>query len=103
MGGLTKLKYTELGRDVQMARPEWWPIGYISVDHPPMFLIQGSDDRIVRAELIDDFVEKMKAAGADIEYLEINGVGHDVAYAEKLEITDPAIEAFFAEHLNPEL
>ena len=76
---------TELGRDVPMAKTEWWPIGYISADHPPLFLIQGSDDRIVRAELTDDFVEKMKAAGADIEYLRVDGAQHGLAYNEKLE------------------
>lgn len=92
---------TELGRDVPMAREEWWPIGYISADHPPMFLIQGTADEIVRTELTDDFVEKMEAAGADIEYLKIEGAGHGVAYAESLEQTDPALEAFFAKHLQP--
>ena len=91
---------TELGRDVPMAKPEWWPIGYISADHPPLFLIQGSDDRIVRAELTDEFVEKMKAAGADIEYLRIDGARHGLAYNEKLDLTDPAIEKFFAKHLK---
>ena len=39
----------------------------ISGDHPPLFLIQGLGDRIVRPELTDDFVEKMKAAEAEIE------------------------------------
>lgn len=91
---------TELGRDTPMSKTEWWPIGYISGDQPPLFLIQGSEDRIVRPELTEDFVEKMKAAGASIEYLEIDGVGHDVAYSAKLEITDPAIEKFFAKHLK---
>lgn len=90
---------TELGRDVPMAKPQWWPIGYISADHPPLFLIQGSDDRIVRAALTDDFVEKMTAAGANVQYLKIDGAEHGVAYAEKLEVTEPAIEEFFAEHL----
>ncbi len=94
---------TELGRDVPMADPVWWPIGYISANHPPMLLIQGSDDPVVRPELTDDFVEKMKAAGANIEYLKIDSVGHGVAYADKLEITDPAMEKFFAKHLKPEL
>ena len=92
---------TELGRDTPMAATEWWPIGYISAEQPPMLLIQGGDDRIVRPELTDDFVEKMKAAGADIEYLRIDGVGHDVAYSDKLDITDPAMESFFARHLKP--
>ncbi|MCF7885433.1 MAG: alpha/beta hydrolase [Candidatus Marinimicrobia bacterium] len=94
---------TELGRDVPMAKPIWWPIGYISADHPPMFLIQGSDDKIVKAKLTDDFVEKMKSAGANIKYLKIDGAGHGVAYAEKLEVTNPAIEAFFAKYLKPQL
>ena len=92
---------TELGRDVPMAKTEWWPIGYTSGDHPPLFLIQGGQDRIVRPELTEDFVEKMKAAGADIEYLKIEGDGHGVAYAESLDVTDPAIEVFFAKHLKP--
>lgn len=93
---------TELGRDVPMANPVWWPIDYISKAQPPLFLIQGTDDRIVRAELTDDYVQKMKAAGAEIEYLKIDGVGHGVAYDHKLDITEPAIEAFFAKHLRPE-
>lgn len=92
---------TELGRDVPMAKTEWWPIGYISGEHPPLFLIQGGQDRIVRPELTEDFVEKMKAAGADIKYLKIDGDGHGVAYAESLDITDPALEEFFAKHLKP--
>ncbi len=92
---------TEFGRDVPMAKAEWWPIGYISADHPPLFLIQGGRDNIVRPELTEDFVKKMKAAGADIEYLKIEGDGHGVAYAESLNVTDPAIEEFFAKHLQP--
>ncbi len=92
---------TELGRDTPMANPIWWPIGYISRDAPPLFLIQGTADRVVRAELTDDFVEKMKAEGADIEYLRIEGGDHGVAYNESLEVTAPAIETFFAKHLKP--
>lgn len=51
---------TELGRDAPMAKKEWWPIGYIAADHPPLLLIQGSNDQVVRPELTRDFVEKMK-------------------------------------------
>ncbi|KAA5545871.1 alpha/beta fold hydrolase [Roseiconus nitratireducens] len=94
---------TELGRDVPMAESQWWPIGYVAADHPPLFLIQGSEDRIVRAALTDDFVEKMKAAGADIKYLRVDGAQHGLAYNERLELTDPAIEEFFAKHLKPKL
>ena len=91
---------TELGRDAPMAKEEWWPVGYIAGDHPPLFLIQGTDDEIVRAELTDDFVEKMKAAEADIKYMKLEG-GHGVAYAEQLDVTEPALEEFFAKHLKP--
>ncbi|MBN2174212.1 MAG: alpha/beta hydrolase [Bacteroidales bacterium] len=93
---------TELGRDVPMAKTEWWPIGYISADQPPLFLIQGTEDPVVLPKRTGDFVDKMKAAGADIEYLELPG-GHGVAYAEQLEVTEPALANFFAKHLNPEL
>ncbi len=92
---------TELGRDTPMAKEEWWPIGYIASDHPPLFLIQGTEDPVVRPELTDDFVEKMKAEGADIKYMKLEG-GHGVAYNEQLDVTEPALEEFFAKHLNPE-
>jgi dipeptidyl aminopeptidase/acylaminoacyl peptidase len=85
-----------------MAKTVWWPIGYISADQPPMLLIQGTDDPVVRPELTDDFVQKMRQAGAPIEYLRIDGVGHGVAYADKLNITDPAIENFLAKYLKPQ-
>jgi acetyl esterase/lipase len=93
----------ELGRNTPMAHKNWWPIGYISSGHPPMLLIQGTDDRIVRPNLTDDFVEKMKKEGTEIEYIRIDGVGHDIAYSQKLEITGPATEKFFAKYLKPEL
>lgn len=92
---------TELGRDVPMAKKEWWPIGYIGGNHPPLFLIQGGADPVVRPALTEDFVKKMKAAGATVEYLFLEGIGHGAAYADKLEITDPAIEAFFSKYLKP--
>lgn len=92
---------TELGRDVPMANPIWWPIGYIAADQPPLFLIQGTEDPVVLPSRTESFVKKMKAVGANIEYLEVKG-GHGVAYAEQLEVTDPAIEAFFAKYLHPQ-
>ena len=99
--GRRRFAADRVGRDVPMAKTEWWPIGYISADQPPLFLIQGSADNIVRAERTDDFVEKMKAKGAGVEYLKIDGANHGVAYDESLEVTDPAIAEFFAKHLKP--
>jgi hypothetical protein len=62
-----------------------------------------NDDPVVKSGLTDDFVEKMRAAGAHIEYLKVDGVGHGVVYMDKLDITDPAMEKFFAKYLKPEL
>lgn len=92
---------TELGRVTPMSKKEWWPIGYIAGNHPPMLLIQGTADNIVRPKLTDDFVSKMKSAGANIEYLVVEGGSHGTAYNERLDITDPALEAFFLKYLKP--
>ncbi|HYQ56489.1 MAG TPA: alpha/beta hydrolase [Draconibacterium sp.] len=93
---------TELGRGGEMSKTEWWPIGYISGDHPPLFLIQGDKDPVVRPELTEDFVAKMEAAEADIKYMKLEGE-HGVAYDQQLRVTRPALEEFFAEHLKPEM
>ena len=92
---------TEFGRDVPMGKPVWWPIGYVTSGHPPMLLIQGGDDRIVRPNLTENFVEKMKKTGSVVEYIRIDSVGHDVGYSAKLNITAPATEKFFAKYLKP--
>jgi acetyl esterase/lipase len=82
-------------------KPEWWPIGYISANTVPMLLIQGIVDPIVRVELVDDFVEKMKATGApDLSYIKIEGGDHDVAYSDSLRITKPAMDEFFERTLK---
>ena len=92
---------TELGRDVPMANPIWWPIGYIASKHCPMLLIQGTEDTIVLPERTRDFVEKMRAIGnPDLEYLEMEG-DHGIAYNGQLEVTDPALEKFFDKYLKP--
>jgi acetyl esterase/lipase len=81
----------------EMAKPEWWPIGYISENEmPPMLLIQGGADPIVKPETVDSFVALMKKAGhTDLEYIRIDELGHDVSYSTGLSITSPAIDKFF--------
>ena len=82
-------------------KPEWWPIGYISKNTVPMLLIQGIQDPIVKVDLVDDFVAKMKAAGApDLSYIRIEGGDHDVAYSDSLRITKPAMDEFFEKYLK---
>jgi dipeptidyl aminopeptidase/acylaminoacyl peptidase len=65
-----------------------------------MLLIQGIKDPIVKVELVDDFVAKMKATGAKgLEYIRIEGGDHDVAYSDSLAITKPAMDNFFRKYL----
>jgi len=79
--------------------PEWWPIGYIDADAAPMCMVQGLQDEIVLRDLTADFVAKKRAAGSDIEYLELEG-NHGVAYEFQLDITDPTFDSFFAKWLK---
>lgn len=81
--------------------PEYVPIGYIRGGQPPILLQQGSEDPIVKPHLTDDYVAKMRKAGSNVDYVRIPG-NHDVAYNAGLEITKPAMDAFFARHLKNE-
>jgi acetyl esterase/lipase len=99
VGGSTP---TQIGaKRANWNKPEWWPIGYISKNTVPMLLIQGIQDPIVKVDMVDDFVAKMKAAGApDLSYIRIEGGDHDVAYSDSLRITKPAMDEFFEKHLK---
>ncbi|MBP3566965.1 MAG: alpha/beta hydrolase [Paraprevotella sp.] len=92
---------TEIGNpNIPWAQhPEWWPIGYIKAGQPPLLLLQGSEDPLVRPHLTDDYVNKMRQAGSNVDYIKVSG-NHDVAYNARLEYTKPAMDAFFARHLK---
>lgn len=79
--------------------PEWWPIGYIKKDTAPMLILQGSEDPIVRPNLTEDFVEKMHKVGNKVEYIKDSGQ-HGFAYDQGLDITRPAMDAFYSKHLR---
>ena len=77
------------------------PLGYVTKDALPILLIQGTADPIVRKEVTDGFIEKMKSVGAkDIRYLVIEGAVHDVAYNNYLGRTDEAMSRFFADTIG---
>lgn len=78
---------------------EWWPIGYIKKETSPILILQGSEDPIVRPVLTDDFVEKMHKVGNKVEYIKSRGQ-HGFSYDQALEITRPAMDAFFAKYLK---
>ena len=76
------------------------PLTYVTADALPILLIQGTEDRIVRKEITDKFVEKMKTVGArDIRYEVVEKAEHDVAYNNFLDRTTTAIERFFTDVL----
>lgn len=79
--------------------PEWWPIGYIKKDTSPMLLLQGSEDPIVRPNLTEDFVKKMHKVGNKVEFIKASGQ-HSFSYDQGLEISRPAMDAFYARHLK---
>ncbi len=79
--------------------PEWWPIGYIKPDTAPMLILQGSEDPIVKPNLTEDFVEKMHKVGNKVEFIKARGQ-HGFAYDQGLDITRPAMDAFYARHLQ---
>lgn len=77
-----------------------WPIYYLSADRPPLLFLQGEADQTVNPAIVKDYVEKAKAVGADVEYIGVPDLGHDVSYTLALDITQPAMDAFFAKHLK---
>ncbi len=81
-------------------KPAWWPVGHISAKVPPMLLIHGTKDEAVDVRTVDLFVEKMKKAGAPINYIRIDEGKHGVAYMDNLDITDPAMTLFFEKWLK---
>ena len=79
--------------------PEWWPIGHIRNCKTPFLILQGDADPIVKPELTEDWVNKMREAGAGIEYLKVEG-DHSIAFDRRLEVTRPAMDAFFSKQLK---
>lgn len=78
------------------------PASYIAASLPPLLLIHGTADPIVPVAGVDDYVEKVKAAGStDVTYLRIEGGDHDVAYDDSMEPSLDAITRFFQRTLQP--
>jgi acetyl esterase/lipase len=80
---------------------KWSPMTYVSKDVPPILLISGTADNIVPVATNDEFVEKLKAAGAtDVTYVRIDGGNHGVAYEFFLDRTQSAMDQFFERTLG---
>jgi acetyl esterase/lipase len=77
------------------------PATYPSGRMIPILIIAGTADRVVTIESVDEYVEKLKAAGAsDVTYLRVEGADHGVAYEHYMERSMSAINDFFARTLR---
>jgi dipeptidyl aminopeptidase/acylaminoacyl peptidase len=88
----------------RFAQPERYsPATHISAQMIPVLLIAGTDDRVVTIATVDDYVEKLRAAGApDVNYLRVDGANHGVAYEFFMERSMDALSEFFARTLRLE-
>jgi acetyl esterase/lipase len=83
------------------SNPAWLPFTYVSAVIPPMWIIHGTDDEIVPVESVDEFVNVLREKGAgDLTYLRVEGGNHGTAYEHHLDVTKPAMDAFFERTLK---
>lgn len=77
------------------------PANMVSGDALPILLIHGTADEIVPVATADDFVERLKQAGAqDVTYVRIDGGNHGVAYDNYLDRSTAAMRQFFERTLG---
>jgi acetyl esterase/lipase len=77
------------------------PVSYVAADAPPILLMHGTQDNIVPVASVDDFVEKLKSAGAgDVTYIRVDGGNHGVVYEQYLDRTISALDTFFERTLR---
>jgi acetyl esterase/lipase len=65
-------------------------------DLPPMLVIHGENDLRVRASCVREFVERMRAGSAPVEYVELPGAHHDFDLYESIRSAaiNVAVESF---------
>jgi len=77
------------------------PTTYISANAVPILLMHGVDDPIVPVATADEFVDKLKKAGAkDVTYVRVEKANHDVVYQQFLDRTMSEMDKFFARTLQ---
>jgi acetyl esterase/lipase len=75
--------------------------GNHTVKWPPVFIAQGSDDRIVDPPVTRDFAIKLCNQGIDVRYFSVPGASHDVIAAVSAKHAVEWIADRFAEKLAP--
>jgi dipeptidyl aminopeptidase/acylaminoacyl peptidase len=49
---------------------------HVRSEVPPVFVAHGTEDRIIPVEHSRDLVARLRAVGAEVEYLEVPGADH---------------------------
>jgi acetyl esterase/lipase len=83
--------------------PEVWalasPVTHLAADSPPIMVVHGTADPLVKIELSDEFVEILKAKGVTHEYIVIQDAVHMFALNPPQMDLAPAVGAFLKKHL----
>jgi dipeptidyl aminopeptidase/acylaminoacyl peptidase len=67
----------------------------------PIILLHGTEDNIVPVATADEFIDKLKKAGAkDVTYVRVEKGDHGVVYEQFLDKTMSEMERFFARTLQ---
>ena len=75
------------------------PLTHADAVRCPMLLLAGVNDPRVRKRESDQFVERLRGLGREVEYLVFDGEGHGVSRPENMAEANRRIEAFLRRHL----
>jgi acetyl esterase/lipase len=91
-----------LGGTIDEASEVWEaasPAHNIDADTPPFLVIHGTDDEYTPVQMSHNFVDAMREAGREVEYLELPG-RHEEVYLDNPEFW-PAVERFLLDRTHP--
>jgi acetyl esterase/lipase len=75
------------------------PLYWVTPNAAPTLCIHGTEDRYVAHEQAEWLVDRLKAAGVEVEFLTLEGAGHGFK-GKDAEAADKALFAFFEKHLK---
>lgn len=91
-----------LGGDLTTARAQHIrssPLFWVTPNSAPTLCIHGTDDKYVAYEQTVELVDRLKAAGVEVDLLTLDQAGHGFR-GKDAEKADQALFAFFAKHLQ---
>ena len=91
--------YDALRFEVELAS-QYSPIEFVSSDDPPVLLIHGDQDKVVSVSHSQRMQKALEEADVHVEYIEIEGAGHNFATPEYSGRVNEATVAFFKKHLG---